>query len=140
MNIKGAGSFSKLVNDFAKEVPELAVQVTNKACIDLFSKVVMDTPVDTGRARGNWQISIGNAVGSELNTEDKDGSSTIGKATSELLGDKTTAPIFIQNNLPYIKKLEYGYSKKSPRGMLRKNLTLMNRFLSQAVAELKGGK
>jgi len=140
MSIKGANSFSKLVNDFAKEVPELAVQVCNKASLELFERVVMDTPVDTGRARGNWQISIGSAVNSELNTEDKDGSQTIGKATSEILSDKTTAPIFIQNNLPYIKKLEYGYSKKSPRGMLRKNLTFMNRFLSQAVAELKRGK
>jgi len=140
MSIKGAGLFSKLVNDFAKEVPELAVQVTNKACLDLFTNVVMDTPVDTGRARGNWQISIGNSTGSQLNVEDKDGGATINKATSELLTDKTTAPVFIQNNLPYIKKLEYGYSKKSPRGMLRKNLTLMNRFLNQAIAELKGGK
>lgn len=140
MSIKGANSFSKLISDFAKEVPELAVQVTNKACLDLFSSVVMDTPVDTGRARGNWQISIGQGISSQVDSEDKDGAGTIGKATSRLLTDKTTAPVFIQNNLPYIKKLEYGYSKKAPRGMLRKNLTSMNRFLNQALAELKGGK
>jgi len=140
MSVGGSGTFSKLISDFAKEVPHLAVQITNKASLDLFTKVVMDTPVDTGRARGNWQLSIGQEATGEM-PEDKDGSATISKATGTVTKDRTTAAIFIQNNLPYIKKLEYGHwSKKAPNGMLRKNINLMNSYLSKAIAELKRGK
>lgn len=143
MSIKGSGSFSKLVNDFAKEVPELAVQATNKSVLDLFSKVVMDTPVKDGRLRGNWQVSIGQTVNGEVPQSqwDKDGEKTIRRAKDKLLTDKTTMPLFIQNNVPYAKKIEYGGSRiKAPQGMLRKNLSLMNQFLRNAIAELRGGK
>ena len=137
---RGAGVFSDRIRAFAKSAPDMAVQVTNKAVLDLFSKVVMDTPVDEGRARGNWQLSIGQAETSELDVTDKDGAATISKAEGKLLGDKSTVALFIQNNLSYIKRLEYGWSKKSPKGMLRKNLTLMNQFLKNALSELNGGK
>lgn len=141
MSIAGAGRFSELVNDFAKQAPKIAVQVTNKAVLELFTKIVMDTPVDTGRARGNWQVSIGQGISEPTTAEDKDGGSTISKATGTMTGDKSTAAIFIQNNLPYIKKLEYGHwSRKAPNGMLRKNIALMNQYLTKAIAELKGGK
>lgn len=138
---RGSGVFSDRIRAFAKEVPELAVQVTNKAVLDLFTKIVMDTPVDKGRARGNWQLSIGNSIQSSLITEDKDGSATIRAAQSKLFNDKSTLAIFIQNNLSYIKRLEYGWSKiKAPFGMVRRNIALMNEFLKNALSELKGGK
>jgi hypothetical protein len=140
MTVRGSGTFAKRINDFAKETPQLTVQVTNKAILDLFTKVVLDTPVDTGRARGNWQVSIGHSLESSLITKDKDGNETIRSAQAKLLNDKTSFAVFIQNNLSYIKRLEYGWSRKSPRGMLRKNIALMNSFLKNALSELKGGK
>jgi hypothetical protein len=141
MTVRGSGKFAKLINDFAKETPELARQSINKSTLDLFSKVVMDTPVAEGTLRGNWQVSIAQPNTSRLETTDKDGSETIRKAQAVLNNDNTSHPIFIQNNLPYAKKIEYGGSRlKAPRGMLRKNLTLMNDYLRKAIAELKGGK
>lgn len=65
------------------------------ACLELFSRVVSDTPVDTSRARQGW---IPN------------GDPRIGE-TFEVL-----------NNVAYIRVLEYdGHSQQAPQGMLRIN-------------------
>lgn len=141
MSVRGEGTFSKLVNDFAKKTPEIARQSIDKSVLELFAKVVMDTPVDTGHARNNWQISIGHENTVELDGDDKTGSETIRRAQETIFTDKTTAPIFIQNNVPYINRLEYDHwSQKAPYGMLRRNILLMNQYLKNAIAELGGGK
>lgn len=88
--------------------------------------IIKETPVDTGRARGNWQASVNSAAGSEISrTSD-------GAAIAEL-NQKANAAIgnifFFTNNLPYIRRLEYGYSKQAPEGMVRRNLQNFNRLL-----------
>jgi len=119
----------------------MARLVTNKSVLDLFSKVVMDTPVDKGHLRGNWQVSIGSPDNSEIEGVDKGGQETISRANRVLFDDQTSHPVYIQNNVPYAEKIEYGGSPvKAPRGMLRRNLTLMNTYIRNAISELKGGK
>lgn len=100
-------------------------KVIRAGTFELFSSIVYDTAVDSGRARGNWQIGIDKEHNQELNTLDKSGSDTVSKAKAELekpLGNY----IYIQNNLPYIMRLEYGWSKQSPSGMARVNILRLN--------------
>jgi hypothetical protein len=35
---------------------------------------------------------------------------------------------YLTNNLPYIERLEYGWSKQAPGGMVRKNMQNFNRL------------
>ena len=37
----------------------------------------------------------------------------------------------ISNNLPYIERLEYGYSKKASKGMVRINIQRITRWLDK---------
>ena len=101
----------------------------------LYSSIVEKTPVDTGRARGNWNISVGSPDESTSNSTGPKFSSP--KSLPEPNGDES---IFITNNLPYITKLEYGgypdppkkdggktsggFSKQAPNGMV--GVTLAN--------------
>jgi hypothetical protein len=101
----------------------------------LYSSIVEKTPVDTGRARGNWNISVGSPDESTSNSTGAKFSSP--KSLPEPNGDES---IFITNNLPYITKLEYGgypdppkkdggktaggFSKQAPNGMV--GVTLAN--------------
>lgn len=102
--------------------------IFRKIIIDLDSAVVLSTPVDTGRARGNWFPSLtspSNAVGDSV---DKSGGNALGRidgvAGSADVGDVA----WLTNNLPYILVLENGSSKQAPQGMVDINL---NRVAAQ---------
>ena len=87
-----------------------AKEATVEIALQLHRKIVLGTPVDTGRARANWQISesapeLGVILGRDL------------APIPKLSGDTT---IYITNSLPYIVPLEYGHSKQAPHGMVRK--------------------
>ena len=100
-----------------------------KSVFDLTSAIIANTPVDTGRARANWQVSFNTPKEDKLDTLDKSGNATISKANDKILNNKVPTTYYITNNLPYIMRLEYGWSKQSPAGMVRINLLKFNQIL-----------
>ena len=90
--------------------------------------IIKETPVDTGRARGNWQASVNSASGAELSRTSE------GAAIVQLSQEASAAignTFFFTNNVPYIRRLEYGYSDQAPQGMVRRNLQNFNRLLAK---------
>lgn len=107
---------------------------------DLCEAVIMDTPVDTGRLRGNWYPAINEySLKEDWKHFDKIGTDTVQKANNMIekveIGDKFT----MSNNLVYAPIIEYtGHSKiKAPRGMVRINLVKFNSIVKKRVRELK---
>ena len=92
------------------------------------------TPVKTGRARGNWQIGIGNDPISELDRKGYVGEEELPKL-DKLDGDET---IYISNNLPYIRALEYGHSKQAPQGMVGVTVSHLKSTVERIVKENEG--
>jgi hypothetical protein len=96
-------------------------RIIRKIALTALTRVVNRTPVDTGRARGNWFVQIGEA-GVEVTTEvDPDGSVTISRGAAVIATYQTRAGfenIAIYNNLPYIEGLENGASQQAPAGMV----------------------
>ena len=92
-----------------------------KITLSLYRDVIIGTPVDTGRARANWQLAIGSAPASVLNKTDKGrpksdsgaSGSEVRKANQKMGVRKAGRAVFIANNLGYIGKLEEGHSKQS---------------------------
>lgn len=107
----------------------------------LYSAIVRRTPVDTGRARGNWNVSVGAADAGE-NPQNYSEAGSMPDAD----GDE---PYFISNNTEYIRKLEYGgytdrpetektrggFSKQAPHGMVGVTLANAGSYFQQAVRE-----
>jgi hypothetical protein len=112
---------------------DLAVQ---KIALELFSRVILKTPVDTGRARANWQVAIGAAPDGTLELEDKSGTATISAATASASGLRAGDVIFLVNNLPYIQRLEDGYSGQSPAGMVGLSIQEFRQIADQIGFEL----
>lgn len=117
-----------------KDFPPNAVKIFAFA---IFNRVVMRTPVDTGQARQNWLISVGQEDHSFQAADVTFKKITRGKNKGKIkrkvelgssLKDTMKAghlgiafsgddKIFIQNNTPYIKMLEYGgYGKAKGQG------------------------
>lgn len=123
------GEFSlpmdKLLDGYTGNVEK----IVKKTVFDLTSSFIKDTPVDSGRARANWQVSFNNSIGDVSNNFDKSGSESISKASTQINSNKIPYVYWIQNNLPYIQRLEYGWSKQSPQGMVRINILRFNKFL-----------
>lgn len=80
--------------------------------------VVLATPVDTGRARANWIVSLGDPV--TTTTEEQGESVSFAQGQAEILKQKGFQRIIIQNNLPYIKKLNDGHSKQAPKKFIER--------------------
>lgn len=115
-------SFKDLGNEMKKtgqNVENNADRLVRRCALAIDAAVVLATPVDTGRARGNWQVEVGQAPSGELATTDKGGGSTIaaGKAAIESYKGEAGG-IYITNNLPYIERLNEGWSKQAPAGFV----------------------
>lgn len=86
----------------------------------VYSRVIRKSPVDTGRFRGNWIISIGKPLATTFDQFNKNASVFINNnpAAIESFNVDRDSKLIIQNNLPYAEKLEQGSSKQAPSGML----------------------
>lgn len=98
--------------------------------LELSTAIIKDTPAKTGRARGNWQASIGRGATGEVSVVNK----RAGQAKAILnVNQKASVAVgdlyYLTNNVPYIERLEYGWSKQAPGGMVRKNMQNFNRLL-----------
>ena len=109
---------TKAINSAEIEMKAKANKAIRKAAIKTWSKIIRMTPVDTGRARGNWFIGL--SVDSDINTSDNvRGSQYVNdKLPNNVLNDK----VYLYNNLPYIGALEFGHSSQAPNGMVRISL------------------
>ena len=110
--------FNAAIGAFAKENPAIFRVVRNKVALQGLSGVVLKTPVDTGRARGNWQVTTGNPATGELDTTDKGGNGTMSNGNGTIASAEPFDVVYIANNLPYIERLEHGHSQQAPQGML----------------------
>jgi hypothetical protein len=110
--------------------------VVRKVALDLFSRVILKTPVDTGRLRGSWCVSIGALAPKTIELEDKTGSVTIARVTADTLGLKAGDVVYLSTTLEYAGVIEYGHSKQAPEGMVRLTILEFNRAINEAVAGL----
>lgn len=90
--------------------------VARKVTLDLFRAIKLRSPVLTGRFRANWNVSYGvpNTATSKSTSPGRI-DAQINRSAKLPLG----GTIYMSNGLPYAEKLEYGYSRKAPRGMIR---------------------
>jgi hypothetical protein len=90
--------------------------------LGIYKDVIIGTPVDTGRARGNWQLAIGSAPTGEASRKTKDnGTSQVNEAKSKLSRPMAGKSAFLANNLGYIGELEEGSSTQG-KGFVRNAL------------------
>ena len=135
--------------EFMREFNQWVAQ-TNRAyddtlaatALDMFSKIVRRTPVDSGRLRGNWQVGLGSAPSGVNTTTDRGGSTATNNARA-VLSSYRGGSIYFSNNLPYAMVAEYGlwgdgpktsggFSNQAPSGMVRVTLTEFTSALQAA--------
>lgn len=128
--------FSAAIDKWVEKAGDNLDIVVRKVSLDMFRKVIVKSPVDTGRFKGNWQVAIGSIPAGTVEIDDKSGTATIAKVTAETLQMKAGDVITLANNLPYARRLEYGHSKQAPAGMVRTTVQEFGATVNGVVAEV----
>lgn len=101
--------------------------------LNVLKDLIIGTPVKTGLARGNWQVTSMKPAEEPVSTLDPDGSATLAKGSSGISENNfNTGPLWISNNLPYIADLEDGNSKQAPNGWVENALLKVKRMAEKA--------
>lgn len=122
-------TFARDLDAFAAKIGLAPAIVVKKIGFDLHRRIVLKTPVDTGRARASWNISVNQpdrSVEPEIPDDQKLSAGAAAKkalAKQQAIGKLgPTDEIWISNNLPYIVALERGHSRQAPAGMVAVSL------------------
>ena len=102
------------LNKYAEKQENKILEIRKSFLFALYNSITFRTPIDTGRARGNWNVSVNSADGA-TNENSKSPKYT---SVSQMPNNRGDEPLFISNGLDYIERLEYGYSKQAPNGMV----------------------
>lgn len=131
-------SFTGDLRRFEDEALAKITEATQKITLDVFNNVIRLSPVDTGRFRGNWQPAVGVAPAGELQALDPSGATVRTKIAGVVGTVEAGDVIYMVNNLPYADRLEDGYSRQAPAGMVKLTVQrfqpIANKIISQIAA------
>lgn len=104
----------KNADQIAKRANATLDEFTRAVWIELFTGVIENTRVDTGRMKGNWQTTVGSPAKNDIDRLDKSGAETIRDMTSKRGGAGEVT--YLTNNVPYVGVWE------QRDGMVAKNI------------------
>ena len=111
--------FEDVINRWVEEVEDDVKSILQTLTFKIGGEVVRLSPVDTGRFKGNWQLTIGAPATSSLLRYDETGGIVLSDMQRVV---RTLTPgqvAYIQNTVEYGYDLEYGSSQQAPDGMVR---------------------
>ena len=124
-----AGRFESQLRGFGVKALDKVDKVRRASVLELFKLVIMATPVDTGRLRGNWQTTINSPAGAATARDDPSGAAALAEAMANL--GSLADVVWFTNNLPYAERIEYeGWSRQAPEGMVRRHIAQWQRIVS----------
>ena len=131
------GQFLLDIQKFMRKADANQTLVLRKIITEMYTRIVMRSPVDTGRFRANWFPSIG-AMNPTVNwgAVDPTGINAMQRIAVVVGQFNVGDNIHLTNNLPYARRLEYGYSAQAPMGMVRITTAEFQSVIDQVVAEL----
>jgi hypothetical protein len=127
------GGFSDQLRGFKSKALGKVDAVHRKVTLDVGTSLVMKSPVGDakywkqppppgyagGRFRANWQFGEGQINFSTTEKIDPAGRFLIAELTAKMQPGQPGRTFYLTNSLPYGKRLEDGWSRQAPNGMVR---------------------
>lgn len=119
--------FANRMNEYGRRVEANAPAIARRVALAVDQVLVLATPVDKGRARSNWQVRIGAPTegvreafspGEKGSTGAANAQAQIAHAQAVVASYPGGSSIHITNNLPYIQRLNDGWSAQAPAGFV----------------------
>lgn len=144
-------TFNADIQAFAKLINANLAIVIKKIAFDLYTRLILKTPVDTGRARAGWGISVNTpiiiqptgynnkAAKKVKGPEGADYEAAFHAsgifAMPDLSAIDGTQQVFILNSVEYIEALEDGHSKQAPAGMVKVSIAELELEITSLLAQ-----
>lgn len=106
--------------------------------LEILARLIRRTPVDTGRARQNWNVGV-NAIDRSADTDaaGRSGSGASSRGAAKILAEFEPGDVgFITNALDYVQELERGHSSQAPEGMVAVTAAEVRPLVARILAEL----
>jgi hypothetical protein len=146
-------TFSAQILAWVEKTKDDADKIVRYALMTLDSRLVQRSPVGDakywkrpapagysgGRFKGSWMVSIGSPPTGISRMIDKDGSATLAAHASVISTAKAGEIQYLVNNTPYAKRLEEGWSRQAPYGMVALTVVEWNNIVNDAVNGVKAG-
>lgn len=127
--------------------------VVRKVVLDLGRRIVMRSPVGDpskwaspapkgyvgGRFRGNWLYGLNERPRGTFMTIDRSGKVSLSRIAVGLPKEAAGHVHFLTNNLPYAMRLETGWSKQAPGGMVALSVREFQNVVAAAARAAKNG-
>lgn len=92
-----------------------------------------------GRFRGNWQVTLGDPASEPIASIDPSGAITLAAGQDALKAVQVGVTIYLVNALPYAERLENGWSKQAPAGMVRVTVADFDGIVTDVAGEDEEG-
>lgn len=120
-------AFGRRVKVLAERFDKNSVRAVKRATTALAFSLIEDTPVDEGDAKSNWRVSSGgfasgiidaHAPGKKGSTAGANESAAKAAAEAAIAARGRGEALTVSNNLPYIERLNDGWSDQAPAGFI----------------------
>ena len=124
-----AKTFNVGLKKFAGDAKKQGERYTKAIIIGLYRDCILRTPVDTGRARSNWMLSINSPLRGVTETKDSEAQKGSHSGRSHAMssvadaklkqGLEDASMVYITNSVPYIGRLDEGHSAQNTKGIIK---------------------
>ena len=126
-----AKQFDLVIRDWLEAAEEDLKIAFQEITFEVFTRVVLRSPVDTGRFRGSWVVDL-NSRSDAIPDSIVAGGVAISAGRQAIDGANIGDTINIFNNQPYSVALEFGHSiRQAPQGMVRVTLSEIDQIVSE---------
>lgn len=129
--------FTLDVNEFVKKAGVRGDDVVRYTHLGMGRRIILRTPVDTGRAQNNWLSKEDFPHTQILSIEDTSPSFALQELEGFAKQVKAGGVIYFTNNLDYIEYLEEGSSQQAPEGMVALTVEEFQRIVDAATERAK---
>lgn len=139
--------FSRRMMLRGRRLEENTSQLVRQVALVADQAIVLGTPVDTGRARSNWIVAINSASetiiepyfpgeGGSTGARNAQAAIDQGEAVISRYQGGEGVEIHITNNLPYIQRLNDGYSAQAPANYVETAVALAHQQVQLGAKKL----
>lgn len=89
-----------------------------------------------GHFRANWQLGVGTRPVAEVKGADPSGAATQGRIMASIPADASGKVYWLVNAAPYAQRLEHGWSRQAPQGLVGLTVAQFQTIVRNAVEAL----
>ena len=140
-------SFALDLQRFAEKTKEKAHDAVGAIVVNIARRIDERSPVGDarywvnpppagyvgGHFRANWQLGVEVRPAGEIAGVDPSGEATQSRIVAAIPEDAAGRVFFLTNNAPYARRLEEGWSRQAPQGMVGLTVVEFQQIVDQAV-------